>query len=347
MCYKKEVLSQMNKRVAYFDILNILACISVVYLHCNGIVHQFSNTNAWKGALVVEVLCYFAVPVFLMLSGANLLNYRKKYDTKTFFKKRLIKVLVPYLIWSLIYYIAYYNCFIPKDFIVKFLNCNIESVFWFFPTIIWLYLIMPLFSSIAERDELKTLKYFVLIIFISVSCVPYIFSILGKDCPSIFRCLDGIIGYYIYIILGYLLSKKDIKKAKRICIYILAIICLLFRYIYTYHFSIQNNFINRNSWGYLSVICVIPSVAVFLFVKNINWNKFINEKSANILAKISNCSFGIYLMHILVKLKVTNFLNLDISSLFYRIIFPIILYLLCLFCTYVIKKIPVIKKIVP
>ena len=75
----------MKKRVLYFDILNIISCIAVVYLHCNGIVHNFTNTLAWKEALVIEVLCYFAVPVFLMLSGANLLNYKNKYDTKTFF----------------------------------------------------------------------------------------------------------------------------------------------------------------------------------------------------------------------------------------------------------------------
>ena len=93
----KKVNSKENKRILYFDILNIIACLSVVYLHCNGIVHEFTNTNAWKGALIIEVLCYFAVPIFLMLSGANLLNYKSKYDTNTFFKKRLMKVLVTIL----------------------------------------------------------------------------------------------------------------------------------------------------------------------------------------------------------------------------------------------------------
>lgn len=43
--------------------------------------------RAWNTSLIVECLFYFAVPVFVMLSGANLMNYRKKYDTKTFLLK--------------------------------------------------------------------------------------------------------------------------------------------------------------------------------------------------------------------------------------------------------------------
>ena len=343
----KKVNNKENKRILYFDILNIIACLSVVYLHCNGIVHSFTNTNAWKGALVIEVLCYFAVPVFLMLSGANLLGYKEKYDTKTFFKKRFTKVLVPYFIWSLIYYIVYFKCFIPKDFIVKFLNCNIESVFWFFPMIIWMYLLIPIFASLVKNKELKTLKYFAVIIFVSVSCIPYIFSILGKNTPSIFRCLEGTIGYSLYLILGYFLSQNDIKKKPRIIIYVLAVICLIFRYSYTYYFSIQQQFINRNSWGYLSIICVIPSVAVFLFIKNINWNKILNDKVINVISKVSSCSFGVYLIHILAISRFTNFFKLDNATLFYRLLFPLILYLICVGIIYIIKKIPIIKKIVP
>ena len=75
-----------KKRVLYFDVLNILACIAVISLHHNGVVHTYSNSWTWKTALLVETGAYWAVPVFLMLSGATLMNYRKNYDTVTFFK---------------------------------------------------------------------------------------------------------------------------------------------------------------------------------------------------------------------------------------------------------------------
>ena len=53
-----------KKRVLYFDVLNILACIAVISLHHNGVVHTYSNSWTWKTALIVETGAYWAVPVF-------------------------------------------------------------------------------------------------------------------------------------------------------------------------------------------------------------------------------------------------------------------------------------------
>ena len=73
------------KRVVYFDVLNVLACLCVIGMHCNGAVHVFSDTYVWRQSLLVDVLAYWAVPVFIMLSGATLMNYRRRYSTKVFF----------------------------------------------------------------------------------------------------------------------------------------------------------------------------------------------------------------------------------------------------------------------
>ena len=84
MLHKKE-------RVVYFDLLNIFAIISVIAMHCNGIVHGNPMNKGWGSSLLVDCIFYWAVPIFLMLSGATLMKYREKYDTKTFFKKRFQK----------------------------------------------------------------------------------------------------------------------------------------------------------------------------------------------------------------------------------------------------------------
>lgn len=107
----KCVSKENNKRIVYYDILNVLAIIAVVALHCNGIVHNFSTNykRAWTTSLIVECICYWAVPIFLMLSGATLMKYREKYNTKTFFKKRLLKVMIPLLFWAIIMIIWKYK----------------------------------------------------------------------------------------------------------------------------------------------------------------------------------------------------------------------------------------------
>jgi len=147
-----------TQRVIYFDILNILACISVVFIHMNGIVHSYSQARAWKTALIFEVICFWAVPIFIMLSGATLLNYREKYDTKTFFKKRFTKILIPWIIWSLITYIIKNKNLNILNFVNDFMYCKIESTYWYFPLLLFLYCIIPVLAVFTDKEEYK--KYF-------------------------------------------------------------------------------------------------------------------------------------------------------------------------------------------
>lgn len=87
--------------ILYFDLLNIIACLCVIYMHCNSVVHTYSNTRVWKESLFVETVAYWAVPIFFMLSGATLMEYREKYDTKTYFVKRILKTFVPFIFWNI------------------------------------------------------------------------------------------------------------------------------------------------------------------------------------------------------------------------------------------------------
>ena len=91
----------MKKKI-YIQILGVIACLAVVAMHVNGCFWQFSYDRYWITANIIECICYFAVPIFFMISGATLLNYRKRYTTAVFFKKRFGKTLVPFLIWSVI-----------------------------------------------------------------------------------------------------------------------------------------------------------------------------------------------------------------------------------------------------
>lgn len=86
----------MKKKI-YIQILGVIACLAVVAMHVNGCFWQFSYDRYWITANIIECICYFAVPIFFMISGATLLNYRKRYTTAVFFKKRFGKTLVPFL----------------------------------------------------------------------------------------------------------------------------------------------------------------------------------------------------------------------------------------------------------
>lgn len=209
----------LTNRLVYLDLLNVLAIVAVIAMHCNGLVHGNPMTRAWNTSLVVECICYFAVPIFFMISGANLMKYRERYSTKVFFKKRVIKVLIPFLFWASI-------MFLWKIFIIKSININTvnsplkilnaffsnkeEATYYFMFEILGIYLILPLFSMFAKESNKKVLWFTVGLYFIFNAIIPNICKLLKVNWNTSLGV--PISGYAMYLILGYLLSETKLTK---------------------------------------------------------------------------------------------------------------------------------------
>lgn len=71
----------------FVDVLNIVSCFAVVCLHTSLGVFSPQRTRLWAFQELMQAVFIFAVPIFFMVSGMNLLDYRKKYSTKVFFKR--------------------------------------------------------------------------------------------------------------------------------------------------------------------------------------------------------------------------------------------------------------------
>lgn len=346
-------INHKKDRIIYFDILNILACISVVLLHCSGIVHKYTPTRAWKTSLIVEVICYWAVPVFVMLTGATLMKYREKYDTKTFFKKRISKVVIPLIFWSLFMLIWKYtigNLKITDWSISNILNMIFankeEFTYYFMFVIIGVYLTLPVLSILAEDKYRKTLWYLVGGMFITKSVLPVVLKAFGITYNNYLTILFD--GYIIFVILGYLLSTMNLTKKRRCLIYILGILSCILRYFVTYYLSTRDGHINKILFGYTQFHSVLLASAVFIFIKNINWDKFIKkEKYKNILAKIAGCSFGVYLIHMIVMYYEKTLFNIDVRSILWRTVGAILTYVISVLIVLFLKKVPIFRKIVP
>lgn len=80
---------------------NVAACLGVIILHTNFVFWTKSRGRLWITSCFLETFFYWPVPVFFMLSGANLLDYRERYSTVEFLKKRISRTLIPFLFWSL------------------------------------------------------------------------------------------------------------------------------------------------------------------------------------------------------------------------------------------------------
>lgn len=78
-----------DERRIYLDLLRIVACVAVVFFHICGKYISFYQVNEYERILStsIVVLTGFAVPTFLMISGALFLDKAYPVNIKKFFLK--------------------------------------------------------------------------------------------------------------------------------------------------------------------------------------------------------------------------------------------------------------------
>lgn len=339
-----------NRRIVYYDLLNILACFCVVCLHSNAMVHTYVPGLNWIGGLAIEVVCYWAVPIFFMLSGANLMRYTDRYDTKTFFKKRFLKILIPYISWSVFFYVLRFHSsgeFGLTQFLNLFMTNGIEGVYWFFFPLLSAYFSIPILTLLS--DNKKILWYLVGLSFVLQGLCPVLFKLIGIPWNSSLN-LAVCGGYIIFVVLGYLLANTVLEKSVRYILYALGIGALLLRFFYTLFSTINSGTLDRTMFGYTTFLGILPAVAIFVFFKefeNKNSNSWIYGK-AKLLATVSGCSFGVYLIHELFIVDIIfNMLGVSPTSILLRTVCPFLIYGISRLVILTIKKIPILEKIVP
>lgn len=334
------------------DILNITACICVVLLHCN---HQI---NIYKGSIdfpyiwgvFVNSVAFWPVPVFMMLSCCNLLN--STYDKRTFYKKRFYRTGIPFIAWSFIYIII--NTLIlgkeytSKSLINDFFTGNLNPNMWFMIPLFCFYIMLPFISILYKQLSNKQLLYFIVISFLLNSLYPYIVTLFNLETLSQ-QHLFSIGENFITIgIAGYWIGHNEISMNNRRKIYLIAFITIIAHFLIFLLKTQHDGIAFRQSQNYSYPISIIVPIAVFIYFKYTNWEKLLRLLHINkaLVAKISSCSFGIYLVHNAIQ-KIS--LQFDIPHLPFvnHYIGFIVTYITSLLVIYLMKKIPIIKKIVP
>lgn len=348
---------EKNKRIYYLDILRVIACLSVIIIHssANDVIKDIGSLNFWTGN-ILNGLSRIAVPLFVMISGALMLDENYQFSFKKLIK-HLKKMIIFFIFWSIIYCVIFdiiYPILYKNETIdiIYVISSLIEGYFhlWFIYLIIGLYLIVPLLRLWVNNKNKKYVEYFIMLSIIFTLIIPQIANI-GKYYSSFFEIIYNIIeknlsikyvgGYTIYFILGWYINNYEIKAKKTI--YILGIIGFLMTTIGTYIFSMttgQPLQMNNN----LSINVLFQTLAIFILVKN----KF-KEKQDNVLINsIAKYSLGIYAIHALfIKILYIFLEKNNITSALIKI--PIAFTLsfgLSYLSTCILSKIPFLKKFI-
>lgn len=345
------IIREKETRLGYIDLLGIISAFAVVVLHVNEVIHKFSYDSYWFSANIIECLMYFAVPVFLFISSGTLLDYRDRYSTKEFFKRRIHKTVIPFIFWSLCAMAAQIvlggysrtSNITPWYIIDGIINFKFLSIYSFFGYLFGIYFAIPVLSNL--KDKITIFKYMATVGLLINCIVPLVCDLAGVE--YYFTTFELCFGYTIYIPLGYLLVNLEFIQKQRILIYVLGLMGLLLHTVGTYAFSLRDGKINEVFKGYTKLPGILYSIAVFVFIRYAYPHivkRF--KKLPDVLRKISLYTFGIYLVHIYIIRAIKIVFEPDIYSLGYRIVVPFIVFPISILVVWVIRKIPKIGKII-
>lgn len=341
---------QHRESVVYFDLLNILACLCVIGMHCNGIVHYFDNSFAWYRSMVVETLAYWAVPVFCMLSGATMIDYRVRYSTKKFLKRRLIKIGIPLIIWTTIFYFwkIHTGAIVWagfRDLFNLLMNFRVEGVYWFFAPLLMIYISLPVLSKFSKDRNM--IRYMIFVGVLTISVLPFMCSILGVSYnSSLVFPMTG--EYVLYALIGYYLHTTELLTWHRLLIYFAGGVGALIRYLHTAYTLNTAGVAKTITWGYSNLPCMALAIAVFVFVKYACSSSFFARPKVKAACRfLASASFGIYLIHIFVMNVVIAKLGVDMTSLVWQAFGAFLVYLISLTIVKILQRIPLGKYIFP
>lgn len=355
--HKRFCLKMTNKKenIQWLDTLRTLATLGVVLIHVsspivNTTFHQ--NLNYWWIGNFLMSLTRYAVPMFLLLSGATMLH--QEYKLSEFYRKRLMRVVVPFLFWIIVYFFFRYFTLPTKTPPVGFNNIlswarklfiteGVSKHFWYIYMIIFIYLLLPILSKVAKKVSNKNMPYLLISwIIIASWCTRYAANMyLFTDLGRIFKYVL----FTGYLFLGsYIYTQVKVSNSIRIISFIIFICTVAISAFSVYFTSIAANRTNQNIYNYMSLNTIIQSIALFILIKN--WE--IKNKIVEFINKeISNYSYGIYLVHILILGIMYN------HKIFWSMAHPIIsipiVFTLALvtsyFTIYLLRKIPYGKYI--
>lgn len=334
----------------YISILNVLACIGVVILHT--FETGYTSDANFVFEVLIRAIAYCAVPVFFMITGATLIDYRERYDTKTFFKKRLLKVIIPLIIWSIIYFIINFfkGKFSINDLSFKFVFeyfflVKTNPIFWLFVVIIGIYLAIPVISLIPQESRRKAFSYIIIITFVFNQFLPDLLYHLNLNYNYDLKFPLTYSGWISFIFIGYYIDKYEIVKKHRVIIYVLGIIGFLTMVVPTIFISYHKN--ESCSWfdEYYDAPCVLYSASVFLFFKSKINNNQIVTKIMPFFNFVAPTTLGIYVLHIAIRDFLRYFYTYSYFGM--NLVLTLSILTICFIVVKIVQKIPGLRHIFP
>ena len=326
-------LQKNPQHIVWLDVVRFVAMFTVVCCHCTdpfnfypGTAPNIDEIKLW-GA-IYGALLRPCVPLFVMITGALLLPVRG--EVSVFYKKRIPRVLWPFLIWSVIYNLFPWitgllgikpeiildffpysgeevmrqSLSISLDYIAQIpFNFSIVDVhMWYIYLLIGLYLYLPVFSAWVEKASDKAKLWFLgawavtlLLPYYNQFVAQYLWGTCSWNAFGMFYYFAGFNGY---LLLGHYLRNLDWTLGKILAIglpmFVIGYAVTFFGFRYITALPEYSDEMLELFFTYCSLNVVMMTIPVFMLCKKVN---FRSEGIKKAHANLTLCGFGIYMIH--------------------------------------------------
>lgn len=296
----------MRKRETELDILRLLAMLAVIWVHVGGMETgslPTSDPNC-QWLIFMKSIMTWEIPVYVMISGRFFLDPDREMPF-TKIVKAIERLALAFIVWNVVYQTYY----ILTD---AYTGLNWKGIlsqaligpyhFWYLYMIVGLYLITPFLRKIAEDRKLS--EYFICLFFLFMLLIKYCVKLpfVGATIESMLGSMGMkfVLGYSGYYVLGYYLRRYPLSDKWERTLYVCGAVLLLLGATANTICSVQEGAYTERFTGYTNPNTIIVAAAMYtLFTKRISNVQF-SEKTTQRISKLSEYSFGVYLIHALL-----------------------------------------------
>ncbi len=341
------------------DLIRFVAIFGIILVHTSGYPYPIPGPGItatdvvyWFTTDIYNTLGTVGVPLFVMLTGALLLDPVKADEPlKDFYKKRFNRIAWPFFFWTLFYF--------AWDFSVRAKPLTLFNVgqglltgayphLWYIYLLMGLYAVTPILRILLKHIDRKLFTYLLILWFAGTVFTPFIhtFTNFTYD-PVSFMFFDWI-GYFL---LGIYLLQSNFRRQTG---YVFAAVGLLGAiigdWLLTATFGEQFTGYLHN---YMSITMIVGSAGLFFLLTTVKASVFSSRPKVNrVLHWVSQNTLPIYLIHMIVLEVLTmQVFGVYLNTLTYNPLIDIPVFTLLVFSVsaglvFVLKRIPGAAKVI-
>lgn len=296
------------KHQSGYSNIRAISCIAICILHtffaAASVFHP--EKGLFAASCAVRNAMYFAVPCFVMVTGALLLDPMRELGFSKLFGRYVKRILLVLVFFTLLF--ALFDAVTKGEAIgLAALKGWLFALFfdkswahmWYLYMLLGLYLLLPFYRKAAAASGHAELRYLLLIYLLFQSGIPLITRLSGNT-PGFYISVYTI--YPLYLFLGYALKEGAVRIPRALALLLLlagTVAIVLPTYLaYSGDLDLVQKIVGN--YSYPGVIA--QAAGAYALIDGLSGD----GAAGRLLQKIDENSFGICLIH-MVFLKLVTF----------------------------------------